>query len=95
MVQLKIRAGTTGAPDEMEQQESWSKLLPIVQSLIMQIMQVQSSGGDAEPMIHLLRETVKRFDDRLDVEKLIPKPPAIAATPAMPGVAPSLNQPGI
>ncbi len=103
MVQLKIRAGTTGAPDEMEQQESWSKVLPIVQSLIMQIMQVQSSGGDAEPMIHLLRETVKRFDDRLDVEKLIPKPPAIAATPAMPGmmaqapggVAPSLNQPGI
>lgn len=85
MVEMKIRAGTTGSPDKMEQQENWSKVLPVIQNLIMQIMQVQASGQDAEPLTNLLRETLKRFDERLDVEQFIPKPPQPAA-PAMPGM---------
>lgn len=85
MVEMKIRAGTTGSPDKMEQQENWSKVLPVIQNLIMQIMQVQASGQDAEPLINLLRETLKRFDERLDVEQFIPKPPTPAA-PALPGM---------
>lgn len=89
MVEMKIRAGTTGSPDKMEQQENWSKVLPVIQNLIMQIMQVQASGQDAEPLINLLRETLKRFDERLDVEQFIPKmapAPAMPAAPAMPGM---------
>lgn len=86
MVEMKIRAGTTGAPDKLEQQENWAKALPVIQQLVTQIMQVQAQGMDAEPLINLLRETLKRFDDRLDVEQFIPKRMA----PAMPAPAPGL-----
>jgi hypothetical protein len=92
MVEMKIRAGTTGSPDKLEQQETWSKVLPVIQNLIMQIMQVQATGQDAEPLTNLLRETLKRFDERLDVEQFIPKPPtpAAPALPGMQGMAPAM-----
>ena len=44
LVQLKIRAGTTGVPDDLDRQESWTKLLPVIQPLISQIMQFQLQG---------------------------------------------------
>lgn len=77
LVQLSIRAGTTGEPDKIEQQETWIKVMPVIQPLIMQIMQVQGMGGDAEPLINLLRETLIRFDEKIDVDQFIPKPPQI------------------
>ncbi len=88
MVSMRIRAGTTGAPDKQEQQEVWAQVLPLIQGLVMQIMQVRSAGGDAEPLINLLKETVKRFDERLEVEQFIPKAPAMPASPAIPGMPP-------
>lgn len=85
MVEMRIRAGTTGAPDKLEEQENWGKVLPIIQNLVTQIMQVRAQGMDAEPLINLLRETIKRFDERLDVEQFIPKAPSLPATvPGLP-----------
>lgn len=81
MVQLQIRAGTTGEPDKLDQQETWLKLLPAIQPLIGQIMQIQATGGDAQPFINLLKETIVRFDEKLDVEQFIPKAPAMPAMP--------------
>lgn len=89
MIEMKIRAGTSGAPDKMEQQENWGKVLPVVQGLVTQIMQVQASGMDAEPLINLLRETLKRFDERLVVDQFIPKKPAMPAMPGMPAGMPA------
>ena len=83
MVEMRIRAGTTGAPDKLEEQENWGKILPIIQNLVTGIMQARMQGADAEPLINLLRETIKRFDERLDVEQFIPKAPVMPA-PAMP-----------
>lgn len=74
MVEMRIRAGTTGAPDKMEQQELWQQLLPIIQNLIQLIAQAQMGGMNADPVINLLKETIKRFDERLDPEQFIPKP---------------------
>ncbi len=73
MIEMRIVAGTTGAPDKLEQQENWGKTLPVVQGLVTQIMQVRATGGDAEPLVNLLRETLKRFDERVNVEDYIPK----------------------
>lgn len=92
MIEMKIRAGTTGAPDKMEQQDSWGRVLPIVQGLVTQIMQVMASGADAEPLVNLLRETIKRFDERLEIDQFIPKAPA--PQPAAPMVQPGM-QPGL
>ena len=75
MVELRIRAGTTGAPDKLEQQEAWGKMLPVMQQLISQIIQMQSAGIDPAPVQALLRETVARFDERMDVDEFIPQMP--------------------
>jgi hypothetical protein len=94
MVQLQIRAGTTGEPDKLEQQETWIKLMPVIQPLIVQIMQIQGNGGDAGPLIALLKETVVRFDEKVDVEQFIPKKPALPPPPA-PGAMPGAGQPAL
>lgn len=88
MIEMRIRAGTSGAPDKMEQQENWTKVLPVVQGLVVQIIQLHATGQDAGPLVELLRETIKRFDERLEVEMFIPKAPMMPAMPGAPGAAP-------
>lgn len=96
MVDMRVRAGTTGAPDKIEQQETWTKVLPLVQGLVVQITQISATGGDAAPFEALLRETLARFDERLDVEQFLPpkKPAQPPTMPAMPG-APQPQAQGI
>lgn len=73
MVEMRIRAGTTGAPDKYEQQESWIKVLPFIEGLVLQIINLRQQGLEPEPLINLLKETLHRFDDRIDVELFIPR----------------------
>ncbi len=75
MVQIEIRAGTTGAPDKLEQQQTWLKVLPLIQPMITQLMQMKAQGGDTGPLEELLRETLRRFDERLDIESFLPSSP--------------------
>lgn len=82
LVQLKIRAGTTGVPDDLDRQESWTKLLPVIQPLISQIMQFQMQGINPAALISLLKETVIRFDDKLDIEEFVPQLEAKQPMPA-------------
>lgn len=86
MVEVNIVAGTTGAPDKAQGQEIWTKAFPVIQQLIVQMMQLAAQGQDYSPLEALMRETLKRFDDRIDVDQFIPKPiaPAPAAAPGMP-----------
>ena len=85
LVQLKIRAGTTGAPDKMESQENWLKMIQVIQPLIGQIMQMQVQGISPTPLINILKETISRFDDRLEVEDFVPnmQPPMQAVNPQL------------
>lgn len=83
LVQLKIRAGTTGVPDDLDRQESWTKLLPVIQPLIIQIMQYQVQGINPAALISLLKETVIRFDDKLDIEDFVPQLEARQETAAV------------
>jgi len=86
MIELKIRAGTTGAPDKLDQQDTWIKMIPVIQPLILQIMQMKGMGVDTAPLEALLRETVARFDDKLDADQFIPQAKAMPAMqPGMPG----------
>lgn len=84
MIDMRIRAGTTGAPDKLEQQEEWGKILPIITSLVKDIVMMRAQGVDPEPFIALLRETMARFDDRLETEQFIPAAPAQPTIPGMP-----------
>jgi hypothetical protein len=91
MIELRIRAGTTGEPNQIEQQEVWIKMMPVIQPLVLQIMQVKATGQDAGPLEALLRETITRFDEKLDWEQFIPKSPA--APPLMPAMQPGAGVP--
>lgn len=86
MVEVNIVAGTTGAPDKAQGQEIWTKAFPVIQQLITQMMQLSAQGLDYSPLEALMRETLKRFDDRIDIDQFIPKPPMQqpAAVPGMP-----------
>ena len=72
MVDLRIRAGTTGAPDGIEEKEGWLKVLPMITNLSIQIQNLQARGMDYEHIRNLLRETVLRYDDRIDSNLFIP-----------------------
>ena len=90
LVQLKIRAGTTGIPDDLDRQEAWTRLLPVIQPLIGQIMQFQLEGVNPTALISLLKETVLRFDDKLDLDAFVPnleKKPAPESGAPAPGQA--------
>ena len=72
MVDLRIRAGTTGAPDGIEDKESWLKVLPMIMNLSIQMQNLQARGMDYEHIRNLLQETLLRYDDRIDSNLFIP-----------------------
>lgn len=93
MVEINIVAGTTGAPDKVQAQETWAKIFPLVQQLLAQIMQINTKGGDYSPLEALLRETLHRFDDRIDVDQFLPKPMPAPPPPVAPGPVPATPAP--
>ena len=72
MVDLRIRAGTTGAPDGIEEKEGWLKILPMITNLSIQMQSLQARGMDYEHIRNLLQETLLRYDDRIDSNLFIP-----------------------
>ena len=83
MVRIEVRAGSTGRPDQRREQETWIKLLPIIQEAIAQIVQAEAAGQQplADAVRRLLQETLSRFDEGIDVEALLPaSSPAPAAS---------------
>jgi len=72
MVDLRIRAGTTSTPDSIESKEGWLKLLPMITHLSIQMQNLQARGMDYGHIRNLLRETVLRYDDRIDSNQFMP-----------------------
>lgn len=101
MLDIEINAGTTGKPQARADKETWATLLPLIQQMIAQIMQMEASGNpimlaQAKGYRNLLRETLKRLDDRLSLESILP-PPVDPTKLGLPGAAPGglpLGAPG-
>lgn len=84
LVQIEVRSGTSGKPDKARERQQWIELLPLVEKLLVAIMEsmapptvdpvtgASTGGGDPTPWVMLLRETFRRFDERLDVEEFLP-----------------------
>jgi hypothetical protein len=93
LVQIKIRAGSTAAPNKLEAQDNWNKALQLLMPMIDKIRQLEMQGMDATPERELVKETAARFDETVDVERFLPmKPLPKPALPA-PGL-PGLPAPG-
>jgi hypothetical protein len=75
MVSLDIRAGSSGKPDKMREQEQWLKFLPELRDTLLAIDQMESDGnGDrAEILRKLVEETLTRFDEKIDIDEFFPK----------------------
>lgn len=99
LIQMKIRAGSTAAPNRLAMQESWTRALPLLQQMLQVIMQVDATGGDSTPFRELVKETAARFDETLDVDRFLPakpiQPPMPMGMPmpgGVPGQPPALIQ---
>jgi hypothetical protein len=95
MFEVEIQAGTTGKPQARADKETWATLLPLVQQMMAQVQMAEASGNpvmiqQAQGQRNLLRETLKRLDDRMSIDAILPPTPA---QPALPGMAPGLPAP--
>lgn len=93
MLNVTIRAGSTGKPNTTAERQSWAALLPILQAGVMQIGQMRgaSPADMADAMEEIIAITLKRNDERIALDTLLP-----AAGPAqapMPGAMPALPSP--
>lgn len=75
MVGLEIRAGSSGKPDKAREQEQWLKFLPELRETLLQIVDFNSRGGgeQSEILKKLIEETLRRFDEKIDIEEYIPR----------------------
>lgn len=87
LVAIKIRAGSTAAPNKLQAQENWNRALQLLMPMIDKIRQIEMAGGDATPERELVKETAARFDETIDVDRFLPpKPQPAPAAPALPGM---------
>jgi len=75
LVQIVVRAGTSGKPNKMQEQKTWLEFMPQLRELITQVAELRDQGKEdmAEVMIKVAQETIRRFDERLDVEEFLPQ----------------------
>ncbi len=77
LVSIEVRGGSTGKPDKGLEQEIWTKLLPIITEAVEKVAELRAQGQEplAQAVIELTRETLRRFDERIDIEQFLPKAP--------------------
>jgi len=85
MVEVEIKAGSTGKPNKERDLELWISLLPELKEYAQFIMQQRAQGVPDEENIwvQIMIETLRRADENIDIEKFLPGEPV--ATEAQPG----------
>jgi len=103
MLRISIRAGSSGKPNTASEREAWATLMPLISAEIKEIAGLMANPMTkplADVKIELLKESVRRLDDRIDVTRFLPKMPVMPAAP-VPGaesgdnVIPLLAQAGV
>lgn len=96
LVEVDVKAGSTGRPNAEAERAAWATILPLLEKLMLNIRPIQATDPElANAMVNLLRETLRRMDDRLDVDRFIPAgapPPTAALTPPVSPGAPNPGQ---
>lgn len=77
LVSVSVRGGSTGKPDRLQEQDRWTKLMPVIEKTAQQVAELRMKGQGqlAEALVQLLRETLRRFDERVDIEQFLPPAP--------------------
>lgn len=77
LLEISIKAGSTGKPLTQTDQQAWAQILPLIQNLLKEI-EMALGGGNlpmAQALIELLKETMHRMGDESDPDRFIPKIP--------------------
>lgn len=77
MVEVDIKAGTTGKPNREEDKQTWAQLMPTIQGAILAITQSIAAGdlASAKALSELIRMTMTIMGDDTDPELFIPQIP--------------------
>lgn len=98
LLNVDIRAGSSGKPNVAAERQTWSVMLPLLQQGIVQIGQLRqaSPASIADALEQLLRATAEKAGDRLDIDQLIPQADGsgMPGIPGMPGAMPAAGMPG-
>lgn len=92
LVEIDIDAGSTGKPDMKMAQQNWTTILPMLEQLITKVRALQVSDPPlAAALENLVRETLHRLDDRLDISEFIPTEPPPPPPPPPPPLPPEVK----
>jgi hypothetical protein len=74
MVSVKVRAGSSGRPNQQREREQWGQLMPVIEKTMTAVAELRAQGNYdmAEAALELLRETLRRYDEYLDLDAIIP-----------------------
>jgi hypothetical protein len=75
LVNIEVRAGSSGKPNTSAEREAWGALLPMFQQSIQAIATLRGSDplDVADSHEELLRLTVERSGDRMDIDHIVPQ----------------------
>lgn len=91
MLEIEIKAGSSGKPDTAREREAWGAIFPILVDGVTKIAELRGASplDLADAIEKLIEETVRRGGDELDLSDLIPQAPMVPpGVPGMPGDMP-------
>lgn len=93
LVNVEIRAGSSGKPNTSARMQQWAQLLPQLGEAIPMIGQMMGAPGPeiGRAMGELVKETFERTGERIDPERFIPQAPQMPM--GMEGMAPGMAPP--
>lgn len=74
-IRVKVRAGSSGKPNQAKEREDWAQIAPVINETMMKVAELRAAGqvDMANCVIELARETLRRFDERIDIDRFIPR----------------------
>lgn len=76
-VYVEVRGGSTGKPDRLQEQDRWTKLQPVIEKTVTTVADLYAKGQVrlGQALVAMLRETLRRFDEHIDIDQYLPEPP--------------------
>lgn len=76
LVNVEIRAGSTGKPNTVREREAWGATMPIVRDTILEVAKLRNANplDTANCLEKLAQETLTRTGERISVADFMPKP---------------------
>lgn len=76
-IYVEVRGGSTGKPDRLQEQDRWTKLQPVIEKTVTTVAELYDKGQVrlGQALVAMLRETLRRFDEHIDIDQYLPKPP--------------------